>query len=1053
MANNGRELHSRKRTTTYGKAKLRKNHDHLFMSVTKETDTRQMRQTEISVEEQAVERTISVSSFEDNSKKKILSSIPLETDHAVHRDRDIRRSKVFSCPESQIPRQHNSFVLHEEIKTNDTSHVSPVDKQATITRRMVSESELSAISQISVGQSEKSISGEGMGDEGAKVPINHNNYTVKNNKARLKLLQDSTDAPKSAKEHLRLKRKLPEVSLKAPMYKMNSRAVSNSKIPKQDEISIFDVPLSDDETVPYKPSPTRSNKKADLIKKKAGSLAVTTNKDGKNKQKPLQNRSKTFSLSKRLVSTRHATTKAEEISTPKIKSCGNSNDPSSLERVKPQHSTLKASPKSLSEKTESIPSSPTLTHEDMRSRRKPRISHESYGAWQEFLGSMDDTEKETLNQTSSADVNTAAASLTRVDIDLSQSTLNIKELNQSSTTSTRIRMIDSLRRSPSQSSSNEDSIEGSESDCESFPSMGANLVPVFEQSCRGVEPEIANPQPTVSSNQISNPLQCLGPRFTYSRQRSMLAEEDLMKEFDFELPTSNRTSGNRRNRRGSVPELQPLSNFHEEEDDDKVLIKSVHELRKSGAMKRFVDECTDLFDRIGSSEIKSPLRRSGLVELAGKMMDMSFVQNFLANSMEQQLFIDLDKETDILSGFLIISILISVLMRGPLAHIIPLLCRHGITKLIIDLLGHEIGIAAVCKDRKTNMSKMAQSLVIEHHNSLLKLPLWNDLELEILSPRTIALGCLKIISQQSPNAEVSYDVFSDELSSNLFSIMKSISCEESFKNKRSVDFFLTVVCLQTHYTTACSLLDESKWIKSYLPLLADVLETDLTYSCGLSNDAHLVILKMTLQVTNNNQLATEVFARPSLLLVLSKTLVSQFHVINSPLAKDGFLRILDHISLLLGVLMNFSEWSQYVRECMQNFESQDDVDPLREMIYIFQERSEKISQAESEQETLQNVVLGYLSVTLGFLSLHPPIGERLRKQKHKLLACIEEFILIHKLADKSLLNQEEIIANDDDNDTQMTNGTDRYEVQIDQAQMELTGRLERLVDQLKSQIH
>lgn len=92
-------------------------------------------------------------------------------------------------------------------------------------------------------------------------------------------------------------------------------------------------------------------------------------------------------------------------------------------------------------------------------------------------------------------------------------------------------------------------------------------------------------------------------------------------------------------------------------------------------------------------------------------------------------------------------------------------------------------------------------------------------------------------------------------------------------------------------------------------------------------------------------------------------------------------------------------------------------------------------------------------MTLGFLSLYPPIGERLRKQKHKLLACIEEFILIHKLADKSLSNQEEIIANDDDNDTQMTNSTDRYEVQIDQAQMELTGRLERLVEQLKSQIH
>lgn len=79
-------------------------------------------------------------------------------------------------------------------------------------------------------------------------------------------------------------------------------------------------------------------------------------------------------------------------------------------------------------------------------------------------------------------------------------------------------------------------------------------------------------------------------------------------------------------------------------------------------------------------------------------------------------------------------------------------------------------------------------------------------------------------------------------------------------------------------------------------------------------------------------------------------------------------------------------------------------------------------------------------MTLGFLFLYPPIGNRLRDEKTKLLDCIEEFILIHKLADKKLI--------DEASNSQITAGLGEEEVQIE-AHKELTERLERLVVMLK----
>ncbi|CCU77512.1 hypothetical protein BGHDH14_bgh05871 [Blumeria hordei DH14] len=605
----------------------------------------------------------------------------------------------------------------------------------------------------------------------------------------------------------------------------------------------------------------------------------------------------------------------------------------------------------------------------------------------------------------------------------------------------RRRLIDSLVEQSSNFTplSNLSEESEAESDTSSIFDSSFNIDEPSNDSFESTQTEsqfVFSERKSLSSSQVTE------SRFTYSRQRSMLAEEDPMKDLIIDFPLTHNSSTIKKNRRGSVPKLQPISGFEDEEEDDEnsqTVTKNVHELRKSGANKRFVDQCTDFLDRIGSpSSVNRSIRRSGLLDLAYKMMDKNFAQQLRVNSIEQQLFIHLDTETDIISGFLMMSILISILTEGPIPHLISHLYLQGITKLMIYLMNCELEIAIVCKDRKTNLSKSVQSLILQHHADLLQSTVWGELEPVALSTRIVALKCLEMMVIQTRETNSAGKMFCNTLTTTLFTMLRSASCDETsshLKTLKSTEFSLIVAIIQAYSTLASPILDESIWIQEYIPTIADVLEISITRLPALLG-THLLLLKTTLQVTNNNQTASDIFARPSLILRISKTIVSQFYAIYSQLTSEKFSETVDHLSLLLGILMNFSEWSSKTRDCLQGFQYQEK-DPLESMLLIFEEQSEKISQvslldfkeililpeanflllqAESEQETLKNVLLGYLA----------------------LICCIEEFISIHRLADLKMAENKDSPPDEPEEDGLQIEG-----------QKELTERLERLICRLK----
>jgi hypothetical protein len=402
-------------------------------------------------------------------------------------------------------------------------------------------------------------------------------------------------------------------------------------------------------------------------------------------------------------------------------------------------------------------------------------------------------------------------------------------------------------------------------------------------------------------------------------------------------------------RRGSIPTLQKLKSFHEEEEDEDsaVGIRSVHELRQAGANSRFLDEIEDFLDRIGSPAPQpSSMRRSGLLDLASKIKNKNFTRQFRSNGVESRLFVHMGRETDLISGFVMVSILMALLAEANIMpHVVNQLRTQGIARLLIRLLESQTSITLLAKDRKNNMSKVAQILLTEHGDYLLKLPIWEELQPKIVSPRMVALKCLELMVRQTREAGNAGDLISKELTTKLFSILKSGSDESSWElpsGKDAVDFCLALSALESHSIAARTLQDETIWISNYLPIIADTLEVALTKPMDDFGVLQILILRLTLNVTNNNSKASDVFARKSLMAVMGQVIVKKFKKILRFLTEEDFSAAVDHLILVLGVMSNFADRSSAARESLQSLQGADD-DPLDDMVQLFVDNQESTS--------------------------------------------------------------------------------------------------------------
>ncbi|KAL2157188.1 hypothetical protein VTH06DRAFT_6324 [Thermothelomyces fergusii] len=568
----------------------------------------------------------------------------------------------------------------------------------------------------------------------------------------------------------------------------------------------------------------------------------------------------------------------------------------------------------------------------------------------------------------------------------------------------RRRLIDALaEQAQEETSSSED--EASSRDSESINARSSSAV---QASPTPVPTGLSNP-PTTARPLLA--AKKTGPKFTYSQQRSMLADDDdpLLGAGGLggfgEGPAGGALFNLGRLTKRST--LNTVSYFDEDDETGNTgAVRSIHELRQAGANSRFADEMDDILDRAGLPSAKPcSLRRGALLEVAQKLKEKDFRQQFRNHSDSGNLFRSLGEETDLISGYAILAIVATLLAATTSAHLIQQLRSQGLTRLASRLLDFSTDIALLAKDRKQNVSKNGLHTIETVKSSLLELPVWKPFSPTSLSPRTLALKCLELLMRHPSHASAEDEVLPQAMTDPLFSMLaegvSDAACWDLPNQNESCDFYLALYVLEGYSVSAMQSRLSSVWTRHYAPIVAKVLEAALQRPTDQLGDLEGLTLRISLNITNHNSEASRLFVEKGLLRRLAESACGAFEMVLSSMTVDSFMsKVLESLIMMLGAMINFCA---YYPPAFRSLEEQDDGagSPLNRLIRHFADNHAKTGDADSMEKTQLNVALGYLSVLLGYLSLSGSIRDRFilvhpKKSIQPLLDSINEFIAFHR---------------------------------------------------------
>lgn len=438
-----------------------------------------------------------------------------------------------------------------------------------------------------------------------------------------------------------------------------------------------------------------------------------------------------------------------------------------------------------------------------------------------------------------------------------------------------------------------------------------------------------------------------GPKFTYSARRTIRAENSLVGGLDT-------VDENAWLKESLLPTSK--SQFDMDEDEDEPFttgaVRSIHELRQAGANSRSADEIEDLLTRVGRPSGKpSSSRRNALIELSQKMQDKNFVRKFRDHNGDRSLFEQIGKETDVITGYALIAILTTLVATTASTHIVSQLQDQGFSVLLERLLKITTDVQALARDRASNLSRNGQQSMMKLKASLLILPIWEPTTPFMLSPRRLALKALELVVKNA--GTVGDEFFSSEVTDLLFSLLTDAPMPDAWAyphQDESIDFQLVLTLLESHSMVAMQGQSKERWTFKYLPIIADTLATTLRLSNGRLGEIGMLVLKFTLNTSNNNHDAPMAFIEKGTVRILANQLCDTFvAATNSVYNADTFQGQLEALLLMLGVMINFSENDRATGRSLLDGQDGHQA-PLDRLIKLFLDHHVATSEVSAKQE-------------------------------------------------------------------------------------------------------
>ncbi|KAF2765945.1 hypothetical protein EJ03DRAFT_193921 [Teratosphaeria nubilosa] len=568
---------------------------------------------------------------------------------------------------------------------------------------------------------------------------------------------------------------------------------------------------------------------------------------------------------------------------------------------------------------------------------------------------------------------------------LARSVSDVPELHRR-----RTRLVDRLKAAASSSdaeSSDDSDIEMEDDRNEEATTQQTTTIPSKD------EPASQSQLPTQSQSQGA-------ARVTYARARSYF-QEDSLDDVLFNLqpaetPFRPQTFQRQPSKTGASQSQKSAFDLEDSDDEQsRSGLRTIHELRAAGRNDRFTQDTAALLEDIADHVVSArPRRRSALTELALKLGDKAYVEQFVSQGFEHNLVAELSAPADQIADAALAAAIATLLASEPQQHIIPTIADAGMVDWAAKLLSFRISLANMSKDRKFNMSKASQSDLAKSAEKMrMSTVLWEQTPPSTLSPRFIALRLFDLLLSALRKSGDHSDIVDE---SGLRGIVSNVQSADVDSAERG----LIISVLESLSTSAPSL----NWPVPVVEAVTAAVQGAMQTESQTAADRHTAFLafRLTLNLTNNNARNCTYFASDELVANLIVTIKDGFNSLNDTTTDAEHRAInMDLLVLAMGIMINLAEHCPAAR---QHAISKTAQPSMAALLDIFTAAQEGLEEAESLDASQTNVAFGYLAVMLANLCMDNDVREFIcerlpGKNLDLLVSAVEEFVRHHQRVD------------------------------------------------------
>lgn len=584
----------------------------------------------------------------------------------------------------------------------------------------------------------------------------------------------------------------------------------------------------------------------------------------------------------------------------------------------------------------------------------------------------------------------------------------------------RTRLVDTLNRSSKAFVSSGDSKDEVSSDEEMYST------PILQDKPNQPRPSVKPPEEEPQSSQASS--QTSGTRVTYARQRSYLSQNMVGDVEDLGIASPPpflevRAAGSSAGTSiGTLPHQLDL--VSDDETAGPSQVRSLHELRQAGGNARFNGETEALFEDI---EDQSPgfmaRKRTALLSLCSKLTESTFARQFLDTAQEQRLAVCCQKESDLVSCFLLnasFSLLLNITL--PVSKLV--VCLESVVVLARSMLKFGQDLTTIAKDRKTNMSKIALGSLRAFCDVFSRSEIWDRSKAVRLTPRFLALKNMEVTIRRVRETGDARGHIPDDVLCLITSSLLKEAPGPGLPETGTYSFHVLEVAMSLLESYSCAgamarRTDDEDWSVSLqdlarvTPLVVDLTCREQIEYQGLQ----ILAIRLVLNITNENDFFCEKFATPQLITGLSSLALRHFSVLPNSILPSHEAS-LDVLILSLGCLLNLGERSSTARRVFLS-DGGGSGALIAQFLDLFKWGLERTSQvcltskvpnvssltiprqAESLEEMHANIALGYLAIMLGTLCVDNEMrtficGQLPGRRLDSLVAAIEDFLRLYR---------------------------------------------------------